>query len=130
MLSKDLGFKSKNIVKTKLYFPPTPSPDFYRDWANLTKEEQNEKINELQINLQYIKNELAAQTSIAAFAQGDSPLNPLPTELKLKGSTEDRTTQKLLRITPQYKELFGLDVLEGRFFQQERDSELEESGNQ
>jgi putative ABC transport system permease protein len=50
MLSKDLGFNTKNIVKTRLFFSPKPGPDFYKNWRQLSKEERTEKMNALNID--------------------------------------------------------------------------------
>ena len=121
MLTKDLGFKSKNIIKTQLYFSSTPGPDFYNNWDKLSEQEKTNKIKEFHRNFYFIQNELAAQSTISAFSQADSPLHPIPVDIKLKGSIDEKTTEKMVRLSTTYKDLFGLQIIEGRFFQRGRD---------
>jgi putative ABC transport system permease protein len=112
MLNKDLGFKSENIIATK-----------YFDMGRLdgTDEERQKSRETTANNYEYVKNELAAHSSVKQFSQGQIPLNPSNHPWKLKGSGRDFSSGIGLAVTPEYIEMLGLEMVEGRFFERERD---------
>jgi putative ABC transport system permease protein len=112
MLNKDLGFKSDNIISTKY---------FQIDRLDGSDEERQERREATARNYDYVKNELASSSAIANFSQGQSPLNPLKMPWKLKGSEKDFSTGTILDVTPEYLEMMGLELVEGRFFEKGRD---------
>jgi len=117
MLDKDLGFSSRNIIKTRLL----------RDTArgNPNKEEGKKFYEEKKKDFQYLKNELSKQSQIETFSQGYSPLEPHTITWKLRDSNKDYTTQNMLVVGPTYQNLFKLKLTEGRFFDVEKDKSRE-----
>ncbi len=120
MLDKDLGFNYENIISSKLFSYPHESK-FYEKYEELNDEQKIEFTNNITKNHHIIQNELASNTLIKSFSQGDSPLKPIPSAFKLKSSDDKDVQKKLLRITPNHKEIFGLQITEGRFFENSRD---------
>jgi len=112
MLNQDLGFTSNNIIRTNLFH--------YSSFSG-TKEEIKDKRETLAKNYQYVKNELASHSLIKNFAQGESPIDPFVMPWKIKGSDKDFTSGNALTVTPDYLNLLGLKMVEGRFFEKERD---------
>ncbi len=112
MLNKDLGFKTENIISTQLFHEPHLSG---------TREEQMEQYKNYQNSFQYVKNELNTNSSVKNFSIGFSPIKPYEIEWKLKNGEKDYTTEKLLTVTPEYANLLGLKIVEGRFFDREND---------
>jgi len=117
MLDKDLGFSSRNIIKTKL-LREMPR-------GNYSMEEKMKLFGERQKNYQYLKNQLNTQSQIETFSQGDSPLEPYPMPWRLKDSNKDYTTQNILVVSPLHQKLFKLKLTEGRFFDAEKDKSRE-----
>ncbi len=116
MLDKDLGFRDENIARMK-FFP-------FRVAAG-SREERMKELEEREDNYQYILNELNANPAIAGFCRGESPLEPFSMPWKLRGVDDDYETYSGLGVTPGYDELLGLDIVEGRFFDEERDRSRE-----
>ncbi|QGY44683.1 FtsX-like permease family protein [Maribellus comscasis] len=117
MLDKDLGFESKNIVSTQLFHEPNYSG---------TREEQMKQHQDYQNNFQYVKNELTVQSSIKSFSIAHSPIQPFDMSWKLNSNEMDFTTEKSLVVTPGYTKLLGLKILEGRFFDFDKDKSYDE----
>ena len=112
MLHKDLGFDSKNIIRVKMFrrLPFTGNLD---EWKKSNAEQKK--------NYQYVLNELSSISAIASFAQGVSPIDPYIMPWKLKGSEKDYLSQNVLTVNSDYLKLFGLKIIEGRFFDLEKD---------
>lgn len=84
--------------------------------------EEMEKIMEkAESNFQYINNALANQSFIKNFSQGLSPISPFEMPWKTNTIENEYSTQNSLVVTPEYLNLFGLKVVEGRFFEKGRD---------
>jgi putative ABC transport system permease protein len=113
MLNKDLGFKSENIIATK-----------YFDMGRLdgTDKERKKRREVVANNYEYVKNELAANSSVKQYSQGQVPLEPSNHPWKLKGSDRGFSSGNGLAVTPEYVEIIGLELVEGRFFERERDA--------
>lgn len=114
MLDKDLGFNSKNIISTQLFHEPNYSG---------TREEQMKQYQNYQNNFQFVKNELASQSSVKSFSLGRSPIQPFEMSWKLNSGEKEYTTEKSLTVSPEYANLLGLQILEGRFFNREMDQD-------
>jgi len=118
MLTKDLGFTTKNIINTQLFreahFIGTRDEQM-KQWENMNKD------------FQHMKDELASHSSIKNFSQGKSPVEPFTMPWKKNGSDKDYTTEKALTVTPNYLDVLGLKIIEGRFFENDRDKQR---GNQ
>jgi putative ABC transport system permease protein len=114
MLDKDLGFNSKNIICTKLFYEPQFN-------ESQTREEMMEQYKDYQNSFQFVKNELTNHSSIKNFSLGYSPIDPSEMPWKLKNDEKEYTTEKMLIVTPEYANVLGLDILEGRFFERNRD---------
>jgi putative ABC transport system permease protein len=118
MLNKDLGFTSKNIIQTKfLTIPPLSNSD----------EEYRENENRLEKNYQYLLAELESNSSVKQFSLGQSPITPGSMPWKLLGGDKDYSDGNNLTVTPNYVSLLGLTIVEGRFFEKDRD---QSRGNQ
>ena len=112
LLKKDLGFTTENIINVKLLHEPNPGK---------SREESAERFQAYQNNYQFVKNELATHSSIKTFGQGVSPIHQFQMPWKIKGDTKDYATANCLDITPEYMKVLGLTVVEGRFFERDRD---------
>ncbi|MDO5970832.1 ABC transporter permease [Flavivirga aquimarina] len=117
MLNKDLGFTSENIIRSKMYFESFHNPDEHRN--NKTKIEQEKKTK-----YQYIKNELSSNPKIIKFSQGSPLLNPNAIEFKIKETENDFTTLNFYTVTPGFEKIYDIEVVEGRFFDIEKDNPM------
>lgn len=115
MLNKDLGFKSKNVVRVNMYREKPLS-------FAASEEERIKREVEKQKNYQYLRNELASIPAIKAFSQGDGPVNPpVMGAWKLKGSERDYLSEKGFFVQPGYTDVLGIKLVEGRFFDSQLD---------
>ena len=112
MLNQDLGFSTANIIRAQLVHETV--------FRETQEERMKEKQNQFK-NYEFVKNELSAQSFIKNFSQGQSPLNPFTMPWKASGKVKDFSTVNGLSVTPEYFKLFGLTMIEGRFFDRERD---------
>ncbi|WP_319591812.1 ABC transporter permease [uncultured Draconibacterium sp.] len=119
MLNKDLGFTAENTICTQMFHEP------HFD-QSLTREEMMEKYKAYQNSFQFVKNELESNSSVKAFSLGHAPIDPFEMSWKLKGGAKDYTTEKSLTVTPEYANLLGLKLVEGRFFDRDRDKSRDE----
>ncbi len=113
MLDHDLGFSSKNIICTNFFHTPSYNGSL-EDYKK-----QNEKLKK---DFQYINNELAGNSSVKNFSQGQSPINPFQMPWKLEGSGQEFSSANVLSVTPEYLQILGLKLKDGRFFEKEKDS--------
>nr|WP_321353984.1 ABC transporter permease [uncultured Draconibacterium sp.] len=114
MLDKDLGFTAENTICTQMFHEP------HFD-QSLTREEMMEKYKAYQNSFQFVKNELESNSLVKAFSLGQAPIDPFEMSWKLKSGTKDYTTEKSLTVTPEYANLLGLELVEGRFFNRDID---------
>ena len=114
MLQKELGFTSKNIVRLKILqeFAPTSS---------ISYEEERAEAMAYMNKYEYVKNQLQSCPGLISFTQGYSPLEPYGSDWKLQGSNDDPTTQNRILVDPNYAETLGLNIIEGRFFDNQED---------
>ncbi|WP_297094834.1 ABC transporter permease [uncultured Draconibacterium sp.] len=119
MLDKDLGFTAENTICTQMFHEP------HFDDA-MTNEEKRQKYDAYQNSFQFVKNELESNSSVKAFSLGHAPIDPFEMSWKLNGGTKDYTTEKSLTVTPEYANLLGLELVEGRFFDRDIDKSRDE----
>ncbi len=129
LLSKDLGFHQNDIIRTKLFYD-IPYPFLWNELlANLSNQTYlKSKANEWDAQLekqkqgyQFLKNELESAPVIQTFTQGSFPINHGPGTWKLRDGDADYSTQNGLSVSANYANTFNLTVVEGRFFQTDRD---------
>jgi putative ABC transport system permease protein len=114
MLHKDLGFNCENIIRVKMLNKELPFMRNGNEWKKREAEKQK--------SYQYILNELASIPAITAFAQGESPINPpVIMSWKLKGGEKDFLSQSIWVVHPDFLQLLGLKISEGRFFDAQKD---------
>lgn len=105
MLNKDMGFETDNIVSTQIIGQ--------QSWDN-----RKDAINKYE----YIKNSLASNPNIASFTQGNSPLDVYPMDWKVTEGEHKYDSQNSLFVNLDYDKVMGLEVVEGRFFEKDRDT--------
>lgn len=114
MLHKNMGFNSENVIRVGMYkdAPFVENPD-----------EMRKREAEKQKSYKYLLDQLASNPSITAFVQGDGPIgsNAL-SSFKLKDSDKDFLSMKGLFVQPDYLKVTGIQLLEGRFFDPQKDS--------
>ena len=134
MLNKDLGFTSDNTITTKL-FPELSVPielngqPGEEDKNDPRKAQQRaEKIaafEDLKAKqdkmYELVKNELRTNPNITGFSQGDSPLKVYKGPWKLMSEGSEFFNENTLTVSPGHKSVFNLELVEGRFFEEERD---------
>lgn len=108
MLNMDLGFNQKNIVSAQLWTMP----------SNIESREDADKFL-TKVNLS--KNELESNSNIKSFAKGDKPIDAFTMDWKKKNNENELETHYMLRVSPNYDKLFGLKLVEGRFFDNDID---------
>lgn len=107
MSSKDTGFDHKDVV----------SVDFFEISSNQNQVKSFERV----------KSRLSTNPSVAAFSQGDLPVDTKAFLSSWKKANEDEyESHKVMNVGPGYDAVLGIELLEGRFF---TDS-LDQSGQQ
>ncbi|MGE5943529.1 MAG: ABC transporter permease [Flavobacteriales bacterium] len=121
MLSKDLGFNSEHVMQVKLYY----APPFNRDMMNIdiSREERDAYMKKLLEKPEYINNQLASFSGIKKMGKGRSPLDVFHIDWKTKAESAQYESLNTLTITTECQEVFGFQLLEGRFFDKEQDKE-------
>jgi|WetSurSiteA1Bulk_404760.scaffolds.fasta_scaffold00109_4 putative ABC transport system permease protein len=115
MLHKNPGFSPENVIRVNMY-KELPFTGSENDWKKREAEKQK--------SYQYLRNELASIRAIEAFAQGDAPINPqVLMSWKLKGDEKAYLSTHGLFVQPDYLQVLGLQLSEGRFF----DAKLDKS---
>ncbi|MCK0157519.1 ABC transporter permease [Cellulophaga sp. F20128] len=121
MLNKDLGFNSENIMKVKLYLPTAHNPTVIIG----SEEKQGADRKKILEKPKYIENQLASFSGINTVGQGRSPLDVYQIEWKTRQETSRFESLNTLVISTECQDLFGLELLEGRFFDKEIDHKRE-----
>ncbi|WP_100614526.1 ABC transporter permease [Confluentibacter citreus] len=119
MLSKDLGFNSEHVMQVKLYY----APPFNRDMMNWSREEIDTYRKKAQEKPEYINTQLASFSGIKNIGQGNSPLNIFNIDWKTKAESAQYESLNTLTISTTCQEVFGFELLEGRFFDKDIDQE-------
>ena len=120
MLSKDLGFNSRDVLKVKLLYEP-PFSNESRTWSKERRNEEREKYRKLPA---YINNKLTSFSFIEKMTQGNAPIDVFTIEWKQKkDESEYESINTIITGLSNYKEVFGLKLIEGRFFDRNRDKQ-------
>src|SRR5690606_32052236 len=117
MLDKNLGFKSDNIISAKLFFQPKQDPDS-KNWSQEKKEDM---IRGYLSFYEFFKNELASNSAIVSISQGSSLLKPYKETFKADNGSEDFTSLNTMTVGNNHLDLFGLELVEGQFFNHQSD---------
>ncbi len=105
MLNKETGLNQENIVQTG-FFEIIPS----------ARQDSLER-ERLLAKYRFVRNELDRNPDITAVSHGQIPLDyAYANSWKLEGSPDDYLPVKTLRADPTYQQVFDLEVLSGRFF--------------
>jgi len=112
MLNKNLNFTKENIINTKLFYN-LPFDEDLRI-SNIARKKQYG-------NYQYVKNKLASHSSIKNFSQGGNITKPSPTPWKRKDYENEYSSNNTLIVGSNYKNIHGLEFIEGRFFETKHD---------
>ena len=128
MLNKDLGFNPGNVVRMK-FFPTniqhyTEMGDFENDKEKARKE-YRARVEERNRRVSLLINEIESNPTIQHLSYGDSPINTYEMSWKRTGEINDYHTSHLLSITSEFDKLYGLEIVEGRFFDPEIDRSRE-----
>jgi len=132
MLNKELGFNSESVIKTTAFRElATPVELFGRQDKNATEQEKQERKKKLEDsrlkeqkqreNYRYVNDQLASHSTIAAFSQGDSPIKTYTIPWKLNKEGTVYIDQNTLTVTPGHKSVYDYELVEGRFFDEEKD---------
>jgi len=104
MLHKDLGWKSENVIRTKIF------PNIFYD--DVTPE----YVETLISNMQYVLNELNACPYIESFNYGNNPLQVTKADWKPEGSTKEYPDLSGIYVKSGFDTMWGVTLIEGRFF--------------
>lgn len=116
MINKDLGIDYENIIEIKLANEMLMDQSKSRD--QLWKEYE-----QLQKDYQWVLGELEGHSSIVESSQSSKPVDgsAYSMEVRPKQPGLEYETIRTLSIDPNYKNLLGLNVTQGRFFEKGRD---------
>lgn len=117
MKSKDLGMNTENIVGIRFF---EELPYNFED-----QEEGREKRQQQANDYKLVKSEILKIPGVEAFSQGDLPLDgsAWPMSWKLSQSDFEYTDINLMSLEPGYENVFGLELIKGRFFDSSIDQE-------
>ena len=118
MITKDLGYSHKNVITTKI-FHHIPYPENSDD-VDVWNEYKRQNDNQLK-SIQFVKNELTSHSAIYDFSRGTTPLEMDAIPWKINDNTIDYTTENTLNVTPSYINIYDFELVEGRFFDKEKD---------
>jgi len=132
MLNKELGFNSEAVIRTTAFRElATPVELFSRQNKNATEKEKQERkqklensrtrANKQKENYRYVNDQLAAHSSIESFSQGDSPIKSYTIPWKLKKEGTVYIDQNTLTVQPEHVNVYDFKLVEGRFFDKNKD---------
>jgi len=102
MLNMDTGLSQDSIIKTD-FFEITPRDSVAR--AQMTAQ------------YQYVMDQMKRNPDILNVSQGDMPIDEAyPNSWKKVGEATDYTPVNTMSVDPNYKALFGIEMVEGRFY--------------
>jgi len=128
MLDKDKGFDTDNIVKIR-YFPNDipyfRSSQAYKEDPEAAEAEYERLKAERKSKVQYVHDEINRDPDIQYLTYRDSPIDHFEISWKRTGERYDYHTTNTLSTTPNFINLFNIDVIEGRFFDRKKDNSRE-----
>lgn len=109
MLNKDTGLIEANIISVKLtnQIPNWLSRD------EMVKAHENQKKN-----YHFVVDQLQQNPNIVSVSQGRMPISSVayPMDWRFQSQDIEYTTENMMVVDPEYDDLFGIEILEGRFF--------------
>ncbi len=128
MLNKDLGFRSENVVSVNFF--PNDLPHWiyskkYGDDEEAAKAAYQILKDERKANMKYISTELASNPFVEHVTFRSSPLDYFEIAWKKTGPSFEYHTTSTVSSTPNFLDLFELELVEGRFYSEELDGSRE-----
>ncbi len=113
MTTKDIGLDHKEVI----------SVDFF-EIASRNREEREK----MAASHEYVKGKFSMNPDVFATSQGDLPVNLVAeaTSWKREAAGFEYTTQNRLTVDPGYGDVLGIEVLQGRFFDELLDKPREQ----
>ncbi len=109
MINSNIGINQTNII----------SVDFFEMMTGFNG--SNERLA-MEKKHQLVKNELSSNPNVSVFSQGTMPVSTVvSSSWKKVGAIDQYTSVNKIYADPAYKDLFGLKVVEGRFFDEKLD---------
>ncbi len=130
MLNRDLGIERQHIIRAGFDFQeevnniPFPDTQEEEDWRDYQAKREKAQAK-ADIVVSRVVNEIEANPHLTKLSFGDTPLNTYEMPWKNMDGGEYQTVHGM-SITPNIKDLFGFEVLHGRFFDVEKDRSREE----
>ncbi len=121
MLKADMGFKSKNIICVPFFTMVEIDWELDSENRHVASEKYKNQKNIQRSNQQYVIDEINRNPYVQYLSFGTSPFENHTAPWKNMNSDEDYMDGVHWQVTPQAEELFGLNVIEGRFFDDEID---------
>lgn len=121
MLNSDMGFKSKNIICTPFFSRVEMLWGLDGEAEKEAIKEWQEKRTVMKSNQQYVIDEINKNPYIEHLCFGASPFDFNVSPWKNMNSSQDFMDAADWNIPPSGVDLFDLKVLEGRFFDKEKD---------
>lgn len=125
MLRRDLGIERQHIIRAgfdfqdevnKISFPETDNEEEWEAYQAQRREAQTRA----DVVVSRVVNEIEANPNLSKLSFGDTPLNTHEMPWKNIDGGEYQTMNGM-SVTPNIKDLFGFEVLHGRFFEPEQD---------
>ncbi len=123
MLNRDMGFRQNNIIAIPFF----TRVDMSSLWAGSEDDKKKAmadyklKRNKELSNQQFVIDEIKKNPNLKNLCFGHSPLTNSRAPLKNMNSGQDFQDASIMIVTPVFKDLFGLKMAEGRFFESDKD---------
>lgn len=129
MLNKDLGIKSNQIIKANFNFQRPlglviPPEEKSEEATQKYQQHIDEAKAKIKSAVTHVLNAIEANPTIADLCFGSTPLDTWEAPWKNLNGGEYHTIHGY-SVTPNFEKLYGLEVLEGRFFDREQDRSRE-----
>lgn len=125
MLNRELGIERQQIIRAGFDFQeevekiPFPEGDEEEDWEEYQAQRREAQVR-ADVVVSSVVNAIEANPYLSKLSFGDTPLNTYEMPWKNMEGGEYQTVHGM-SVTPNIKDLFGFEVLHGRFFDPEQD---------
>ncbi len=125
MLNRDLGIEHQQIIRAEFDFEeqlhriPRPETNIREDWEKFGTQREEARVR-ISNGVARMVEAIEANPILTNLSFGNTPINTWKIAWKNADSGQDQTVQRLI-VTPNSKDLFGFEVLDGRFFDAEKD---------
>ena len=123
MLKRDMGFNQDNIINIP-FFTKIEVDKSHGDSEAETKkamEDYRQLREKERANQQFVIDEIKKNPFLKNLCFGDTPLTNYLMPVKNMNSSQDFQSAYIQSVTPVYKDLYGLKMAEGRFFESDKD---------